>query len=265
MITIYTDPWAHEIRATQLMRYQALEKIIAFDLKLSAETKVYDCACSNNFFLGFLRTKSNFSMFGSDVRIDAIKDAELNYPNAKFAVSELPSVADFGQRFDAIFALEVLLYLDDTDYSLSLQNLMKHLKPSGILYISNPQESNQNIDHKNLIYKMHESYSVTIVERHIYLSGAIAFEKILLGILKIGYSLRLIRIEPDSGILETRRKISPNKALLIAFFLRPILPLVLKLLSSKAAMASVNRVLNFVKRLGPSHTVYIIKRAPSKN
>lgn len=259
MLTINTDPWAHDLRATQIMRYEAIEKMVEQYLVLSSEKNVYDCACSNNHFLGFLREKSNFKIFGSDINSSAIVDAEKKYPKSKFAVSKLPSVPDFDQRYDVIFALEVLFYLEQPDYVLTLENLMKKLEPTGILFISNTQASFQYTNHNDIINLISESHSVTIEKKNIYLSGALAFEKILLGVLKIGYKLKLIRFEPINGIFETRLEISPKLAPLVSFFIRPVIPIVLHLLSSKVLMTKVNRVLNLIRQFEPSHSVYIIK------
>lgn len=259
MITLKTDPWAHELRATQILRYRILGNMINKDLNLCDEKKIYDCACSNNYFLGLLQNDVNFSIYGSDINENAIQDAQAKYPTSEFAVSQLPSVPDFGHSYDAIFALEVLYYLDEPDYLQSLHNLMKHLKSTGVLYISNPKESYQHVDHDKLISTVHDHHAVTVEVRHLNLSGAINLEKVLLRVLKICCSLNLLKIEPDSGILQTQRSINPKFSRLVSFLLRPAIPTILKFMLNETIMATANHILNAVMRLEHSHTLYVIR------
>lgn len=86
-----------------------------------------------------------FRAMGADFSTTAIAQARQSVPGAQFVVSSLSSL-QLGQQFDVICVIDVLLHVvDENEWRSTLEALVRHLKPAGLLVLLdclNPGDTN---------------------------------------------------------------------------------------------------------------------------
>jgi 2-polyprenyl-3-methyl-5-hydroxy-6-metoxy-1,4-benzoquinol methylase len=109
--------------------------------------------------------QAGLDVTGFDVAEKMIGLAKKKVPSGKFFVRDVYDIATVSGFFDAIYAQAVLLHLPRKDVPEILAELMKKLKPSGILYVAvkekranGPDEDIKHEDNYGYVYERFFSY-----------------------------------------------------------------------------------------------------------
>jgi hypothetical protein len=261
IVRIESDRWGHEVRASQSLRYKFIKDLTLQNFEITSKNDIYDCACSNNYFLGLLSEKYSFNMYGSDIEIDALNEAVDKYKNASFVISRLPKLPFSQNKFDLIFALEVLYYLDPHDYSETILGLYSKLKAGGILIVSSPDSFSRQHNEKKMISDQISSSNISIIEYKIELAGAVIIDMNLIKILKIARKLGCLEVSHTTGFLDSQINIPSAFKWIARILITPILSIVIFLLGNKFFIRNFGLLINLFLKNRVSHSVFLIKKS----
>ena len=95
-----------------------------------------DAGCSLGLF-DQLWIDAGFDVTGIDQIVEAIAIAKTKVPRARYHVFNLTKhFFDMGERFDVVFTNTVLQHIRNEWKEMALTNILRHLKPAGIYFIS---------------------------------------------------------------------------------------------------------------------------------
>lgn len=131
---ILEQSWNLMTTLEHLHRYNAVSKIVKDKI-------VLDAACGTGYGSAILSCQAKF-VHGIDLNQDAIEYAKLHYQNNRInyqqmSITELDYPDDF---FDVIVSFETIEHITKECQSQFLKQIIKKLKPNGILIISTPND-----------------------------------------------------------------------------------------------------------------------------
>lgn len=138
------DRIAEEFSDTRQTNWSEFQSFLPY---LKADMMVLDLGCGNGRLLGFLRDKSLHSYIGVDQseklleearrHLDAFADGMMGTAKIRFVQADMLQLPDFGGRFDASFMIASFHHLPPKDQLKCLKQLKTHLKPGGLLFMTN--------------------------------------------------------------------------------------------------------------------------------
>lgn len=132
-----TDPWGHDWRASQKIRYQVALSMIKQNISLNDTQKVLDIGCALGDFTNQLsQTINGKYILGVDISETAVNKCTKKYPHLHFERAQLPELNVSSSVFDLIVALEVIYYVDEKHLDSALEKIASLLSPNGWLLIS---------------------------------------------------------------------------------------------------------------------------------
>ena len=180
------DRWGHRWRATQKLRYEETINFIKSKIDVYKNYDILDIGCSHGDFTKIIaETFINSNIFASDIAEIAIKMAKRYVGKGNYEVCELPDLPFKGKKFDIIFAIEVLYYLDEKDRYKSIENIYKKLKDGGYFIFSSVIDDGSRYFSENEAIKMIEKYFEIIGIGYVHNKIAIKFERIFMIIVSI--------------------------------------------------------------------------------
>ena len=242
------DKWGHRWRATQKLRYEETINFIKSKIDIYRSYDILDIGCAHGDFTKIItETFINSNIFASDIAEIAIESAKRYVGKGEYEVCELPNLPFKGRKFDIIFAIEVLYYLDTSDRYKSVENIYKKLKNKGYFVFSSV------IDDGSRRY-FSEKEAIDMIERYFEIVGigythtriAVKFEQIFMKIVSIYELIKNTKKDNNvnRGRREYLRKILSNK--LVNIIARVLLYPPYKI--SKIIVSS-NRIMKFIRDL----------------
>jgi SAM-dependent methyltransferase len=132
------DPWGHEWRGSQQVRYERLMRLIAPLLDGGRHT-VLDVGCSFGALTQRLAGQNPRGLLvGLDLSEKAagVASRRLGAGGAAFVVAALPDLPLAAERFDLAVAAETLYYLPESARAEAVASIWRLLRPSGCLVFS---------------------------------------------------------------------------------------------------------------------------------
>ncbi len=131
------DPWGHDWRASQKVRYLAAMDLIKKHISPDKIKDVLDIGCALGDFTKMLKGFFfNSDVLGVDISGEAVLKCRNIYNNIKFETNNLPELTLSKNNFDFISALEVVYYVGEDKIDKSLQRIYDITKDGGYILIS---------------------------------------------------------------------------------------------------------------------------------
>lgn len=131
------DGWYIHLRASQSFRMQLCQDLIQGHVKARDGMHILDIGCGLGLFTERLSSANpNNLIYGCDISENAISFNQKRFPGFEFKVNSLPSLRYESEKFDIIYALEVIYYLNEKDQRASLEEIGRCLKRGGYFLIS---------------------------------------------------------------------------------------------------------------------------------
>ena len=133
-----TDPWGHDWRASQQLRYvKALEMIDRHISPREAPQSILDIGCALGHFTVSLKNHFTGSrVTGVDISEEAVRKCRQRHRDIDFMRASLPDLELDGRTYDFISALEVIFYIKADQIDRALARIHEALNPGGWLLIS---------------------------------------------------------------------------------------------------------------------------------
>lgn len=138
------DSIAEEFSETRQGSWKEFEDFAPF---LKPDMRVLDLGCGNGRLLGFLRDKGLHSYVGVDQSEALLElargclayfaDGVMGTAKIRFVQADILVLPDLGGKFDAAFMIASFHHLPPKDQLLCLKRLKTHLKPGGLLFMTN--------------------------------------------------------------------------------------------------------------------------------
>ncbi|MBD5393069.1 MAG: class I SAM-dependent methyltransferase [Lachnospiraceae bacterium] len=160
------DNWGHRWRGNQIVRHKHCFALIKNRVKAMHGGAILDLACGLCEFSGLIYSANRTNkIYVTDISENAIKYVEENHKEFSAKVEELPHIDFPPQTMDIIVCLEVLYYLSENDFRLSLENMNKVLKPNGRILISGKVNAGDRYnDEENFIREIERVYSIVKID-----------------------------------------------------------------------------------------------------
>jgi len=237
------DRWGHRWRATQKLRYEETINFIKSKIDVYRTYDILDIGCSHGDFTKIIaETFVNSNIFASDIAEIAIKMAKKYVGKGGYEVCELPDLPFKGKKFDIIFAIEVLYYLNEKDRYKSIESIYKKLKDGGYFIFSSVIDDGSRYFSENEAIKMIERYFEIIGIGYVHNRIANKFERIFMTIVSIYEVITNINkyktVNTTSSIKRIIKKILSNRFinLLVRLLMYPFYKLSKFIISNKKIM-----------------------------
>ena len=130
------DAWGIRWRGVEKWRHRLYVKAIRKSLRRERPVAVLDIGCALcDFTQKAWRLNRDNKFWGLDTSERAIAWNSQKFPMFEFKVATLPEIP-FDTKFDVVFCLEVLCYLDSEGRRASIRNIHDSLTPGGVLMFS---------------------------------------------------------------------------------------------------------------------------------
>lgn len=94
-----------------------------------------DIGCGNGRDAAWLAA-NGYSVTGFDASEGLLAEARRLHPELAFRAAELPALTEIDTTFDNVVCETVIMHLPADSIPLAIDNLLRILKPSGVLYLS---------------------------------------------------------------------------------------------------------------------------------
>ncbi len=108
-----------------------------FKTYYNKNSEVLDLGCGNGRLLTFLKEEGYKSYTGLDQSKELLKQAKKTWPKENFVQADMSDPLPFKKKFDAIFAIASFHHLPAREQLDVLKHWKKHLKPGGMLFMTN--------------------------------------------------------------------------------------------------------------------------------
>lgn len=134
----YSDDWSSQPEPSDM--YELLTKYFV------KNGNTADIGCGNGRDAKWLADQG-FTVKGYDFSSELLEIAKKANPQIEFHKAILPALAEIKEKFDNILCETVLMHLPQTEIPQAIENLLRILKPQGILYLSWRVTDGQDIRH----------------------------------------------------------------------------------------------------------------------
>lgn len=132
------DPWGHDWRASQFMRYEMhLELLEKFAGRKAVNLRVLDIGCALGDFTAMLVARfPQCNVEGLDISQEALDRAKLRFRGLHFVCVDFFTHPTVVSKADIICCLEVLYYLERSQRDAAVHTISDRLLPGGICLFS---------------------------------------------------------------------------------------------------------------------------------
>jgi SAM-dependent methyltransferase len=185
------DKWGHRWRGTQKIRYEETIEFVKRNLDINKNYDILDIGCSHGDFTKIIyETFTKSKIYATDISEVAIEAAKKLVDNANYEVSELPDLPFKNKKFDIIFAVEVLYYLNENERMEALMNIFNKLNSNSYFIFSSViDDGSRYFTEKDAIDKIGKYFEILDIG-YTHTKGAIKFESIFM---KLIYYYNIIR------------------------------------------------------------------------
>ncbi len=173
------DKWGHRWRGTQKIRYEETIEFVKKNIDVNKKYDILDIGCSHGDFTKVIvETFKNSNIFATDISENAIKSAKKYVGKGDYEISELPNLPFRGKKFDLIFAIEVLYYLEEKDRLKSFENIYNKLNKGGYFVFSSVIDDGggRYFDENDAIEKIKKYFKILDIG-YVRTKGAVKFEQ----------------------------------------------------------------------------------------
>lgn len=132
------DPWGHDWRASQQVRYQKALELLSRHVKPQEVARLLDVGCALGHFTKMLKGMfKSATVTGVDISPEAVAKCAHLHPEVEFREASLPSLQGLAPgEFDLVSALEVIFYVAPEQIQAAFARLRELMKPGAWLLIS---------------------------------------------------------------------------------------------------------------------------------
>ena len=94
-----------------------------------------DVGCGNGRDAAWLAA-NGYQVTGFDASAALLAEARRLHPDVAFRTASLPSLSEIDETFDNVVCETVIMHLPTSSITLAIDNLLRILRPSGVLYLS---------------------------------------------------------------------------------------------------------------------------------
>ena len=125
-----SEPFLFELHAAMLRKLEAL-----FRERIPGGARVLDAGCGRSLFTE-IRPRWPFTIVAADVEHDLLRERKAEFPDVRWVVAGALPLPFAGERFDAVFAGELVEHLADPAQGLA--EFRRVLRPGGVLILTTP-------------------------------------------------------------------------------------------------------------------------------